>query len=366
MEYITLLISSYLGLLVVSFLFNKRQSKMERFVHHLLYYIPLAVSLSLYFTMFLFWYFLSKFMKSLLFFQPMKLKDCPIGEENRISTILSPIDLLFQVSDEDFVSADGIFKLKGEFTIANFKDSLLRDFAFAKNSEGRLLYPKLTQVVRERTLFATWEYHPNFDIDNHVTEKWLDLSAEEDVRQFLTEVNMKRIPANLPGFQFYVLHDKQKLQSAEDIMTYIVYRLDHTLGDGLTFVRIFMNSLGKPLTEEDRSKLDMLLDKFGKSPKVDSFRNLVLLALLSPIYFADFLELEPANFFKTKGKGGKKYFAYSPPLEFKKISAIKRGTATSVNDVLLCYSDRQCSPTCWRKGRSLIALSSYLLSKPFL
>ena len=349
MEYLTLLILSYITLLFLSFLFNKRLSKTGKILHRCLYYIPCVFLLFVYLAIFLVMYSLDAFWKSRLFFRPMKLEDCPIGEENRISTLLSPLDLLFQVSDEDFVSVDGIFKLKGEFSVAKFKDTVLRDFAFAKDAKGRLLYPKLTQVVKERSLYSTWEYYPDFNIDDHVVEKWVDLSVEADVRQFLSEMNQKRIPSHQPGFQFFVLHDKHTTQYTEDSMTYVVYRLDHTLGDGLTFVRIFMNSLGKPLTEEDRTKLEILFQKFGNSPIVDSFRNLLLLALLSPLYLADFLELEPANFFRKNINTRKKYFAYSPPLDFKKVSTIKRRTSTSVNDVFLMLLGQ--------------AMQSYLLEK---
>ena len=350
MEYLTLLILSYITLLFLSFLFNKRLSKTGKILHRCLYYIPCVFLLFVYLAIFLVMYSLNAFWKSRIFFRPMKMVNCPIGEENRISTLLSPLDLLFQVSDEYFVSVDAMCVLKGEFSIAKFKDSLLRDFAFAKDAKGRLLYPKLTQVVKERSLYSTWEYYPDFNIDDHVVEKWVDLSVEADVRQFLSEMNQKRIPSHQPGFQFFVLHDKHTTQYTEDSMTYVVYRLDHTLGDGLTFVRIFTNSLGKPLTEEDKPKLEALFRKFDSSPRINSFRNLLFLALLSPLYLADMLELEPANFFNRKNRNiRRKYLAYSPPLDFKKVSTIKRRTSTSVNDVFLMLLGQ--------------AIQSYLLEK---
>ena len=112
MEYLTLLILSYITLLFLSFLFNKRLSKTGKILHRCLYYIPCCFYYSyilfVYLAIFLVMYSLNAFWKSRIFFRPMKMVNCPIGEENRISTLLSPLDLLFQVSDEYFVSVDAM------------------------------------------------------------------------------------------------------------------------------------------------------------------------------------------------------------------------------------------------------------------
>ena len=325
---------SYLFLLVLSFLFNKRRSKLAKRIHYAICYIPCALILILFSTIVFFFYLIRQFITSRLFFKQVRVGDCPVGEENRISSLLTPVDLLFQFDEEHFITADGLFKLKGKLNIESFKSALINDFAFAKDTNGRLLYPKLTQVVRQRALFSTWEYFPNFNIDNHVTERWLDLSVDGELQLFLNAMHCSRMPHELPGFQFFVIHDTNARDPIDDTETYIFFRLDHTMGDGLTFVRIFMNSLGKPVTEEDQSKLTEMFGKYSKSQYELSVGRLFLLAVLSPIYFADFLELEPKNYLRQRATG-KKYLIHSPPLDFNKVAAIKRRTNTTVNDVIL-------------------------------
>ena len=326
---------SYITLIVVSLVFNKRQSFLERSLHNAIFYLPLAFILVFYLSPCLLIYLLNQFITSRLFFNPLKKEDCPVGEENRISTILSPMDKLMKTDEADTASnADGVLKLKGKFSIEDFKSSLINDFAFAKDSNGRLLYPKLTQVVRERTLFTTWEYFPNFNIDNHVTEKWLDFSVSGELQLYFNALHCTRIPHHLPGFQFYVIYDTTSKESSDETETYIFYRLDHIMGDGLTFVRIFMNSLGKPLTKDDRSKLNEMFAKFSKTQYVLSVGKLLLLVVLCPIYLANLLQLELKNFYKRPATG-KKFSSYTPDLDFKKVVAIKNRTKTCVNDVFL-------------------------------
>ena len=329
-----LLLPSYILLLAVSFLFNKRRSKLAKRFHFALHYVPNAVVLIFYSTIVIFLYLLNQFVRSRLFFRQRRVEDCPVGEENRISSILSPMDLLFQFDEEHFITADGIFKLKGKFSIENLKSTLINDFAFAKDSNGRLLYPKLTQVVRERAMFSTWEYYPNFNIDNHVTEKWLDLSVGGELQSFLNAMHSSKMPHDIPGFQFFVIHDTNSREPSEEIETCIFYRLDHTMGDGLTFVRIFMNSLGKPMTEDGKSKLDEMFARYSKSQYILSVGRLFLLAVMSPIYLADLFQMEPNSYFRRQATG-KKFLAHSPPLDFSKVAAIKKRTNTTVNDVMI-------------------------------
>ena len=328
------LLPSYLFLLAISFLFNKRRGKLAKRIHYALFYIPYAMVMFFYATTVFFLYLLNQFITSRLFFHQKKVEDFPVGEENRISSILTPVDLLFQFDEKHFITADGIFKLKGKFSIKDFKSSLINDFAFAKHSNGRLLYPKLTQVVRERALFATWEYFPNFSIDNHVTEKWLDFSVSGEIHYFISAMHSNRMPRDLPGFQFYVIRDTNSKESSDETETIIFFRLDHTMGDGLTFVRIFMNNLGKPMSEEDKTKLDEMFAKYAKSQYVLSVGRLLLLAVLSPIYLIDFFETEPNSYFKRPAIG-KKFLAHSPPLDFNKVAVIKKKTNTTVNDVMI-------------------------------
>ena len=325
---------TYLSLLTLSFLFNKRRKQFGIYIHYFLYYIPNALVLIIYFLVILCLYLVNTFLTSRLFFRQMKLEDCPIGEENKISSILSPVDLSFQFDDDKFISADGLFILKGEFSFEKFKSEVLNNFAFAKDKDGRILYPKLTQVVKAKTFFSVWEYFPNFNIDNHVNEEWLDLSSSNELQTFLNAMISVRIPANQPGFLFTVIHDKNTPEHPEETDTYIFYRLDHTMGDGLTFVRIFMNSLGKPLTENDSTKLSEMFQKYSKSQFQLTAGKLLLLALASPIYLCDILHQEPKGFFKPKIIG-KKCVSFSPPLDFTKISAIKNKFKTTVNDVFL-------------------------------
>ena len=326
---------SYITLIVLSLKFNKRRSYLERSIHNVIFYFPLAFFLVFYLTACLFMYLLNQFVTSRLFFHPLKIEDCPVGEENRISTILSPLDKLLQTEEHDTsINADGLIKLKGKFSIESFKSALINDFAFAKDTNGRLLYPKLTQVVRQRALFSTWEYFPNFNIDNHVTERWMNLSADGELQSFLNAMHCSRMAHELPGFQFFVIHDTNTRESTDETETYIVYRLSHLMGDGLTFVRIFMNSLGKPITKEDQSKLTEMFKKYSKSQYELSVGKLLILAVLCPIYFANMFQLELKNFYK-RPTTGKKFSSFTPDLDFKKVKAIKSKTKTCVNDVFL-------------------------------
>ena len=325
---------SYFSLLTLSFLFNKRRRRLGVYLHYILYYVPNALLLIVYSLVVVCLYLVNIILTSRLFFRQMRLEDCPIGEENKISSILSPVDLSFQFDDDKFLSADGLFILKGEFSFDKFKSEVLNNFAFAKDKDGRILYPKLTQVVKDKAFFSIWEYFPNFNVDNHVNEEWLDLSSSNELQTFLNAMLSVRIPANQPGFQFTVIRDKNPSEHPEQTETYVLYRLDHTMGDGLTFVRIFMNSLGKPLTENDSSKLSEMFQKYSKSQFQLTAGKLLLLALLSPIYLCDLLHLDPRGFFR-RNVTGRKCVTYSPPLDFTKISAIKNKTKTTVNDVFL-------------------------------
>ena len=301
---------TYLSLLALSFLFNKRRRKFGIYLHYTLYYIPHALILIVYFLVVVCLYLVNRFLTSRLFFRQMKLEDCPIGEENKIRSILSPVDMSFQIDDDKFVSADGLFILKGEFSFEKFKSEVINNFAFAKDKDGRILYPKLTQVVKDKAFFSVWEFFPNFNIDNHVNEEWLDMSSSNELQTFLNATISVRMPANQPGFQFTVIHDKNTPEHPEETETLIFYRLDHTMGDGLTFVRIFMNSLGKPLTENDSTKLSEMFQKFSKSQFQLTAGKLLLLALASPIYMCDVLQLDPKGFIRRKVTG-KKCASYS-------------------------------------------------------
>ena len=329
-----IILPSYILLLVTSFLFNKRRSRLSKRIHYTLYYIPYVLMFIPYLAAILFLYLLNQFITSRLFFHQMRVEDCPVGEENRISSILTSADLLFQIDEKHFIPADGLVKLKGKLIIENFKSTVINDFAFAKDTNGRLLYPKLTQVVKERALFSTWEYFPNFNIDNHVTEKWLDLSVIGELQCFLNALHSVKMPRDLPGFHFFVIHDTNTRESADETDTYIFYRFDHTMGDGLTYIRILMNSLAKPISDGDTSKLNEIFEKYSKSQYELSVGRLFLLVVMSPIYFADFSHLEPKNYLKRMATG-KKFLSHSPPLDFNKVAAIKKRTNTTVNDVML-------------------------------
>ena len=282
----------------------------------------------------LFLYSLNQFITSRLFFHQKKLEDCPVGEENKISSILTSTDMLFQNDDKHFMPADGLVKLNGKLSFEDFKSIVIKDFAFAKDTNGCLLYPKLTQVVKERTLFSTWEYSPNFNIENHVIEKLLDLSVSGELQSFLNAQHSVRLPRDIPGFQFFLIHDKNTREPTEQSETYIFYRFDHTMGDGLSFVRILVNSLAKPAPDEDKSKLSEMFKKYSKSQYELSIGRLFLLFLMLPIYFADFAELEPKNYLRRRATG-KKNLTHSPALDFNKVAAIKKRTNTTVNDVML-------------------------------
>ncbi|KAI6646420.1 diacylglycerol O-acyltransferase [Oopsacas minuta] len=348
---------SYVTLLVISLIVNKRQTSLERYIHNALVYIPLALFLLVYCFISLFMLLLNSFLTSRLFFTQVRVEDCPVGEENKISTILTPIDKFFNIDQKGSSSADGLFRLRGEFSFEKFKSAILNDFAFAKGENSRLLYPKLTQVVKERFLFSTWEYYPNFNIDNHITQKWLDLSMNEELQSFMSTIHSSSIPRGLPGFQFYVIHDKNTTEYTDGTETYIVYRLDHTMGDGITFVRIFMNSLGKPLTESDSSKLNEMFQKYSKSQYTLTFGRLLLLTILSPIYLANLLQFELKNFF-YRPPTGKVFSCYSPDLDFTKVAAIKNKTNTSVNDVFLMLTGQALQAYMIEKGEDPISFAN--------
>ena len=245
---------------------------------------------------------------------------------------LSGMDALWQQStDKNRLVINGLVcaENNGSFEegLKNFRQAIIERMVEAKRDDGQLLYPRARCYIQPG--FFQYFFHEDkaFRIENHVF-KWEGEvpCSKDELAAIVSKLSNEPFPEGRPPWYFCCVPTNF---GDNDIA--VVFRMSHSLADGVSLVRFLANKLPDQATPEKE------LPKFSANGRslllAKALLNLPRYLLQLVLGFADRSILHGPDI------SGVKTVTWHQEFEVQLIKQIKNATGTTVNDVLMsCLS----------------------------
>ena len=148
----------------------------------------------------------------------------------------------------------GGYVLEGDFdlklSLALFEERVLDRV----KSDGRLVYPELRQYWTPFMNYYFWKADEDFSVANHVRRydydaelRLPDPCTEEDFRQVLGGLLAKGWPERRSPWELLIVENfiSETPKKTRDSHTLVIFRVHHGLGDGYSFLKLFLRDLAQ-------------------------------------------------------------------------------------------------------------------------
>ena len=220
---------------------------------------------------------------------------------------------------------------RGPPEIESLREVFFKRIVDVRDENGVKYYPKLTQYASKVIRRYVWKEEKEFDINDHVFIHKVPLPIEKLEREKLVgEIVTEGLPENKAAWQAVILvGDKKESDKVGDF--YILFRIHHSVGDGISLIRTLMYSL------VDKSPPRVQSNRFcAKGVAIRIIKALVE----GPLVLAErFAWHGDRSVLHGPALSGTKLLAWSEPIDLALIKKIKNVTGATVNDVLIsCLS----------------------------
>ncbi|KAI6648883.1 diacylglycerol O-acyltransferase [Oopsacas minuta] len=220
-----------------------------------------------------------------------------------------------------------ISKLGKKIKFEDWKNTFNERILNGIDKNGEALFPKFRQVIQSGLVFDTWGYEGEINIENHSREIELNLSRDGAIEEYLGQLESVPLPTKRPEWHLYFVSDP----NIEDYC-YIIWRLNHSLADGISTWKVFLKTCDVSHKDElEPNRLAALQVPYWRRTlaKIQTFFALPVLAIDIRLFIAE------SDRKYTNSTTGVKKIAWTNKLDFEKIRLVKKKTKTTVNDVLM-------------------------------
>lgn len=257
---------------------------------------------------------------------------------------LSGLDALWQQkSDVNRLAITGFYcaenKTDFEKALRDFRQAVLDRMVNAKKSDGTLLYPRARCCIRPGYFQYFFQEDRSFRIENHVF-KWDGEvpSSREELEGIVSKLSNEPFKEGVSPWYFCCVPTNY---GDKDFAA--VFRMSHSVADGVSLTRFLMNQL------PDQSKNEKETKKFTSSTSQVPLMAKAILRMAYSMLRLVFGFPDQSILHGPKLSGIKKV-TWNEEFDFKLIKQIKAATGTTVNDVLMSCLSRAIRRCFQRKG----------------
>lgn len=192
------------------------------------------------------------------------------------------------------------------------------------DNPAQLYFPKMQMHTTQIYHRYVWVKDKNFDISEHiyVHEKSMPNSKEE-LQNLVGELGSQDLPKGKSPWEVILI----PYQHNNSDRFFLMFRIHHSIGDGVSLVKAFGTCLSDKPVEEPK------LNRFGTK---GIWMKAIQTMLEGPgLMLARLLQRSDQNVLHGPSLSGEKKVAWSERIELDLIKKIKSTTGTTVNDVLM-------------------------------
>lgn len=246
---------------------------------------------------------------------------------------LSGLDALWQQkSDENRLVINGLVCSENDGRsfdegLKGFRQAIFERMVDAKKDTGELLFPRSRCCIRPGYFQYFFQEDKSFRIENHVF-KWKGEvpSSKEELEAIVSELSNEPFPEGRSPWYCCCIPTNF---GDNDLAT--VFRMSHSIADGVALQRFLINKLPDQATPEKEPQ------KFSSNGRS---RLLAKALLITPKYLLELLlAFADQSLLHGPKISGVKKVTWHEGFELQLIKKIKAATGTTVNDVLMsCLS----------------------------
>ncbi|GAB6021228.1 hypothetical protein CHUAL_003845 [Chamberlinius hualienensis] len=250
-------------------------------------------------------------------------------------------DVIAGVSDwQQSTIINGIVILKGKFTVEIMQRLFISRVISAKDENNKPLLPKFTQCIVEHCDYWFWKPKRHFDINEHIYYHVKNaIHSEKELKEAINEIINQPMSFSKPLWEVIVM---PYLLSESEPRTVCLFRLHHTIADGVTLLRIIVSQMAEN-NDGMRIILEKAVSKRQAKAKVKANIQRKLAKILQTVYL---FALGPLHLIRPLFRQEKHiYFGPKPAnvlisdwtknIKLETIKDIKNSTSTTVNDVIM-------------------------------
>ncbi|XP_013405708.1 uncharacterized protein LOC106170404 [Lingula anatina] len=220
---------------------------------------------------------------------------------------------------------NAILAAKGQGDVIKWREILLKKFVLAKNDHGEILFPKLREYPTTLLHRYIWMPEKDFDIANHVyMYDGLPLKNKKDLEECVGKLSQRAFKKRQAQWEVIVIPPTKDAGGTY----YALFRAHHSIADGISFVRAFLQNLvDNPLKEEETKRYASTVSKTWFTIAAIFFGPKLALQRLAAVGDHSCLH--------GREMSGVKLVTWSDPISLALVKKIKNATKTTVNDVLM-------------------------------
>ncbi|GAB6021226.1 hypothetical protein CHUAL_003843 [Chamberlinius hualienensis] len=131
--------------------------------------------------------------------------------------------------------------LEGKFTVEMMQQLFLSKVIKAKDENNELLLPKFTQCMVQHYDYLFWKQKTNFDINENIYYYKESIQSEKELKKVVNEIINQEISFSKPLWEIIIM---PYLVPGSEPQTVCLFRIHHSMCDGITFLRIIISQLG--------------------------------------------------------------------------------------------------------------------------
>ena len=241
----------------------------------------------------------------------------------------------FQDSKENYAIINSMMFLKGKFNIESFRDLVMEKIITAKNERNEWLAEKCICYPSKILHRYVWRKEEKFDIKDHVYVWDGDIpKTQTEMEALLSHLSSIPFSEGKSPWEMVIVpcyKDKTAISQGsgdEDDVFPLVFRVHHSIGDGVSLMRLLMQQL-----MDVKPKKGDLPQRFASK---DWLWRAAKAIVTGPAMIIGRI-CWPPDHHALHGPGltGQKLFTWSHNLDLDLIKRMKNATGTTVNDILM-------------------------------
>ena len=246
-------------------------------------------------------------------------------------------------TEENKMVINSYIVLEGNMNIKNLQDLIQDRLLNPKNKDGEYKYKKLRQELTEYEGYFAWRMEKDFKVEDHVAlleenGEPIEYRDDEELAKLIEKESYKPFPKGKSPWKFTLasrsmagvpLYKRDESFRNECIL---ICRIHHTLGDGVSFVRMILTSL----VDKDLNTPKFNIPKYTKWNVISAY--IWSIAMFSVGMMNLYCHFE-SNILHGPKLTGKKHFVWSKPIKIDLIKKIRVIRNVKFNDVVMsCIS----------------------------
>ena len=234
-----------------------------------------------------------------------------------------------QDSHENKAVINALFELGGTVDVESFRDVVSRKFIFVRDSEGNKMFPKATRYLTYKNGRPIWIEERFFDVKDHiyVWEKTKPTN-KQDLNELIGFLASQPLPEHLARWQIILIPPIISDDVPEqDLIHYMVFRVHHSIGDGVSLVKVLVHQLMNAAPENPRIKRFTSKNQIWRATKAILAGPSIL---MERVY-----KPSDSSILHGPDLSGDRLVAWSNGIRLDFIKKMKNAAGMTVNDVLM-------------------------------